>query len=733
MFKGILYTTTVIVGAAFFRAPLQASAASSTSFNRPLVFEPNHGQFAPEVQWMGRGPAYQIFIANDGATFALWENVKPEQRTASARRSQMPEAPMAHLSTMRMTLNGSRRWEATGLESTGGFSNYLVGGDSKRWRTGIPQYGRVKVSAVYPGIDVVFHGANNDLEYDFVVAPGADPAQIRLSFSGADGLQIDEHTGDLVTITPRGVELRMHRPQVYQEIGGRKVAIPGAYAILESGEVAFTLATYDTRHSLVIDPIFHLFATWIRGNGEDFPNAIAVDPSGNSYITGFTFSSDYPQTSGGFGALPGKSCIPTVNDLVCPPYAFITKFSPTGQMLFSTLFGGSNTDIGNAIAVDFNSIYVAGVTSSENFTPAFNSPYHGGAFDAFAMRLSTLGNQFDYAVLLGGSDIDAAFGIAIDAAQSAVVVGSTHSADFPTTSQAMQKTKAGGTATRDGFMTKLSAAGAIISSSYFGGSDDDEAVAVALDRTGFVHVTGDTSSTDFPHFGTSHGAPSGNGTFTAFFAKLVPDLSIAVNSITLGGGLDQGRSIALDTLGNIYITGNTASALFPTTGGALQRFKPAPSLDGVPTLDAFVVGLNSASNLQFSTYLGGSDGGSLGAGIGVNALGQVYVSGVTFATDFPGGTPSDPPHPSNGFLVKLNHSLSSIGFRDLFGAEIKSIALPPPSRSRFVLSPVFGGTLIYATGFGIRPGTDANNNANDDAFVLKVSEPPALPVLIRRN
>src|SRR5439155_1150007 len=229
------------------------------------------------------------------------------------RPAGLPEEQLARRSMVRMTLNGSRRWNAAGQERTGGFSNYLLGNDSKRW-TGIPQYGRVNIPAVYPGIDLVFYGSNNDLEYDFLVAPGADPTRIRLSFSGMESVHIDHETGDLLTTIATGAELRTHRPRVYQQIGDRKVDVRGGYTILE-----------------------------------------------------------------------------------------------------------------NAIAADSNSIYVAGVTSSSNFTPAFNSAYHGGAFDGFVMKLSSLGNQFDYSELLGGSGLDSVKGIAIDSTQSAVVVGLTHS------------------------------------------------------------------------------------------------------------------------------------------------------------------------------------------------------------------------------------------------------------------------------------------------------------------
>ena len=731
--ESVLYVTIVIACAALFCAPLQASTTSSTSFNRPLVFEPNTGQFAPEAQWIARGPAYQVFIAKDSATFALWESVEPDQNTRQGRLSRTPEAPLARLTTVRMTLNGSRRWNGAGQEPTGGFSNYLVG-DSKRWQTRIPQYGRVKIPAVYPGIDLVFYGSNNDLEYDFLLAPGADATQIRLSFSGGGGVRVEGKTGDLVITTATGSELRTHQPKVYQEIGDGKVEIHGGYTILESGEVAFTLASYDARRPIVIDPTI-TFTAFVQGNSEDFPNAIGVDPGGNSYITGFTFSYNYPQQPG-FGAIPGKSCTTTGKTTVCPPYGFITKFSPTGTMLFSTLFGGGGADFGNAIAADFNSIYVAGTTSSADFEPAFNSSYHGGAFDGFVMKVSTLGDQIDYSQLLGGNNLDSVKGIAIDSTQSAVVVGLTHSTDFPTSAQAMQKTKVGGTGTPDAFVTKLSPAGAIVYSTYLGGSDYDEALAVALDGLGSVYVTGDTFSTNFPHFGTSHGAPSGGGTFTAFFTKLVPELSVAVYSITIGGGFDQGNSIALDPSGNIFIAGTTASPAFPTTAAAFQISKPTPPFNGtLPTHDAFVVELNSASNLMFATYLGGSDanrspgsstGESFGDSIAVNSNGQVYVSGATAANNFPGG-PALTPNPTAGFLVKFGAGLASLDFRIFLGAEIKSINVPPPARRRIIL-PTLTGTQIYTTGFRFRPNSDVSNQANIDAFVVKVDDSPVVAV-----
>lgn len=280
----------------------------------------------------------------------------------------------------------------------------------------------------------------------------------------------------------------------------------------------------------------------------------------------------------------------------------------------------------------------------------------------------------------------------------------------------MQKTKAAG---NDAFVTRLSPAGAIVASTYWGGNDDDEALDVALDGVGSVYITGDTFSTDFPRFGTSHGGPAGNNTFTAFYTKIVPQLSIAVHSVTFGGGFDQGNSIALDAFGNIFIAGSTLSPTFPTTPGAFQQNKPST---GALSQDAFVVELNSASNLQFATYLGGSDGGTAGDSIAVNSIGQVYVSGATASTDFPGGKPLTP-NPTAGYLVKFNPALASLNFRIFLGAEVKSIAIPAPARRRFFLPPIaLTPTQIYTTGFRFRPGSDVSDQANTDAFVVKVDD-----------
>jgi hypothetical protein len=301
---------------------------------RPLVFEPNRGQASSSVNWLAHRPGYQLMLTNEGLTMRLKEG--------------------AAVSSLKMTLKNSRPWRSvTGLEPTGGTSNYLHGTDSKAWRTNIPQYASVRASRVYDGIDLVLHSQGPDLEYDFVVAPGADPKRIALAFSGMDRLRVDEKSGDLILTTPDGAELRQARPRVYQEVGNRRVEVAGGYELRADGAAGFRLAAYDRRRPLVIDPIV-TFTTFLRGSDFDAAEGVAVDSAGNAYIGGTTLSDDFP----------------TINALQLRQGffdGFVTKLSPQGTILFSTYLGGSDDEEVNAIAVDSTGVYVTGFTASTDF------------------------------------------------------------------------------------------------------------------------------------------------------------------------------------------------------------------------------------------------------------------------------------------------------------------------------------------------------------------------------
>ena len=694
-------------------------------FKHPVVFEPNQGQLAPEIQWMARASGYRMLITADSANFVSVETTsQPLQENGTRLSAAAARSVLANgrETVLRMKLAGSRAWNVNGVQPTGGVSNYLIGNDPKHWHSNIPHYGQMRIAGVYAGIDLLFYDNKGDLEYDFIVSPGANPKQIRLAFEGADQISLDQREGDLRVKTATGAEFRTHRPKVFQETGSRRVEIAGGYNIVGK-EAIFKLASYDVKHSLVIDPTI-TFTTFLQGGAEDIATGIAVDAAANSYVSGWTFSSDFGSTTGS----PLKGCKPVTRpNTLCLPAAFVAKLSPTGAVLFFTYLSGSDLDMASAIAADATGAYVTGITFSPEF-PVYFSSYKRGGGDVFVTKLSPTGSLV-YSSVFGGTKIDDASGIAVDVAQSVYITGKTQSADYPISTVSfpglppMQKLYGGGI--DDAFVTKLDSRGLLYDgySTYLGGADSDEAADIAIDASGFAYVTGITFSTNFPKVGPSFGSPRGNGTSTAFVTKLVPGGSGALYSLTVGGGSDEGNAIAVGANGNAYITGDTASAAFPTTASAFQINKPSPQiLNGLANFDGFVAEISPGGLLLFATYLGGTNGATFGRSIGLNNTGDVYVAGSTSTTDFPGPSPITP-NPTAGFLVKFPPNLNALSFRIYLGAQINDIAVTRTS-NRFVsaLTP----TYIYTTGFRWKPGTNVSDFMNIDGFVVKVEDGPVL-------
>ncbi|HEX8119032.1 MAG TPA: SBBP repeat-containing protein, partial [Pyrinomonadaceae bacterium] len=516
--------------------------ASGENYGRvALGFEANRGQTENSVDFIARGAGYALFLKSSEAVFVL-----KNQKAASQPK------------VLRMKLVGSdASATAVGADELEGKTNYLVGDDPSQWRTGVPTYGRVRYAGVYEGVDLVYYGNQRQLEYDFRVAPGADPRALGLKFEGADKVELDAN-GDLLLKLGEEV-VRQPKPFAYQETAGARREVEAAYAVGADGLVRFAVGGYDPARALVIDPVL-VYSTFLGGSEGDNAIAVAVDSAGNAYVAGATGSVNFPTVGPVQPAKAGNVD------------AFVTKLNAAGTaVVYSTYIGGGDEDRALGVAVDSaGSAYVTGLTISDNFPTAapFKASKTGGASDAFVLKLNPAGSGFVYSTYLGGSNSDTGRGIAVDAAGSAYVTGYIASTDFPT-ANAVQPTKVG--VGDDAFVTKLNPAGsALVYSTYLGGRADDGGGGIAIDTAGSAYVTGLTSSTNFPLLGAIQA--TNKGAADAFVTKLNPAGTALVYSTYLGGvNQDEGLDIAVDSSGNAHITGTTFSPDYPTANAFRQR------------------------------------------------------------------------------------------------------------------------------------------------------------------
>jgi Beta-propeller repeat/Abnormal spindle-like microcephaly-assoc'd, ASPM-SPD-2-Hydin len=644
----------------------------------PLNFEANEGQTDDKVKFLSRGGGHTLFLTLTDAVLALREPILAEHKgTRVAVPSKLAASERAsRITALRMRLVGADpKAKILGAEELPGKTNYFIGNDPKKWRTNVPTYAEVKYESVYPGVDLVYYGNQGQLECDFVLAPGADPRAISLTFSGARRVRLDRQTGDLILKTRTG-EVRFHAPAIYQlsstsqeAQSASKTTIDGHYGLTHH-HLTFEVASYDRTRPLVIDPALS-YSTFLGGSGTDVADSIAVDASGNAYVTGYTDSSDFPTTLGAFQTTCGGSC--------SQYHAFVTKLNSTGSgLVFSSYLGGSSLDNGSGIALDaLGDAYVTGYTLSSDFpitSGAFQTTYGGGG-DSFVTELNPSGSALIYSTYLGGSNVDTPSGIAVDRSGDAYVTGQTASANLPVTVGAFQATCPGGCSNGIGFVTKLNPAGsALVYSTYLGGSFNDAPSGIALDNAGDAYITGFAGSTDFPTtpgvFDTSCSSCSGD-TPDAFVTELNPSGSGLVYSTYLGGSaLDYGTGIAVANSGQAYVTGLTESTDFPTTSGAFQTtcYDCDPShYSGA----AFVTALNpSGSGLVYSTYLSGN-GGDYGSAIAEDASGDAYVTGSTGSSNFPttpGAFQTIPPG-RDSFVTELNPNGSALVYSTYLGGS----------------------------------------------------------------
>ena len=678
----------------------------------PLAFEVNQGQSDARVRFLARGPGYSLFLTPTQAVLAFRPAGHHADATPAPRRGGMADADVEQIETdvVSLALAGANQNPVVaGLDPQPGKSHYLLGNDPARWHRNVDHYAKVKYSQVYPGVDVVYYGNQRQLEYDFVIAPGIDPRQIRLGLSGVQGMQVDEH-GNLVIKTGHG-DLLQHKPIVYQDVDGVRQRIDGRYALLDKRHVGFDIGRYDTRLPLVIDPVL-AYSTYLGGSALDEGHDIAVDGAGNAYVTGSTASTNFP-TAPLQGSNAGGSDI------------FITKLSASGSALvYSTYLGGSADDVGLAIAVDGDgNACVTGYTRSIDFPTfaALQPTYGGGNNDAFVAKLQASGSTLFYSTYLGGTAVDIGSDIAVDGIGNAYVTGFTRSINFPTAMLPPQAFNSGG---GDAFVSKFNAIGsALLYSTYLGGTAEEDGEGIAVDGAGNAYVTGITRSPNFPTNAPLQAAKSGGG--DAYAAKLNPTGSGWIYSTYLGGGgEDRAIGIAVDAAGSAYITGYTSSIDFPTAA-ALQ-----PSYAG-GTDDAFASKLNAAgSALAYSTYLGGS-GTDQASAIAVDNAGNAVITGQTNSTDFPMVAPlqatGDQTY-GNAFVTQLNGAGSALGYSTYFGGS-------GPDNGAGIAVDAAGNAYVAGTtqsfNFPVAHAGQATNAGLSDAFVVKIGTAVFVPP--RRN
>jgi uncharacterized protein (TIGR03437 family) len=749
--------------------PRACEALEAKHLSAPLSFEPNRGQTDSAVQFLTRGSGYALFLTPGQIVL----NLERQQPKSAAAAGHAPQA--ASVDTLRMSLVGANpKAPAVGVARQTGVVSYFFGNDPKQWRTGIPTYGKVDYAEVYPGVDLVFYGNQRELEYDFVVAPGADPGRIAWRIDGARP-SVDAK-GDLTLSASHG-SATFRKPVVYQMSGDRKAYVEGAF-LVAGGQVGFRLGSYDRSKPLVIDPVLS-YVTYLAGSSADYigqytaplvnstSQGLAVDAAGSVYVTGRTTSVDFPIKNAYQGAQAKGS-----NSSV-----FVTKFSPDGSSLvYSTYLAGIGSDYADAIAVDpSGSAYITGNTNSANF-PVTNGAYqtlcspspstppgtvtkascNGSQNSAFVTKLNPGGTGLVYSTFLGGFGGSEGTAIAVDSAGRAYIAGNenapcnlsyTFPACFPTTAGATIATVNAQNGTW-AFAAVFDPAGAnLLYSTLFGdlnglkGSSTTtfgfvSATGMAVDSNGYFYLIGDTKAGKLPTtLGAFQSASAPLDTsssfvqaFRGFVAKFNPLASISAGSLAactyLGGKTgntsDYLNGIAIDSSGNIYVVGYTNSTDFPVTSGAFNTVCAQAGSCDVGHVTKFNPSLTSAI---WSTYIGGSrqDGSDdmvFTGPIQLDGKNNVYITGVA-GPQFPLLNPVEPsPSGSGGQPGLVVVELDPTGSNLLFSTPIGSGRLD---------SMTAGGLAVTSAGVIYVAGNDIGANLITTPGAFQTTDPSPVP------
>jgi uncharacterized repeat protein (TIGR01451 family) len=743
-----------------------AKAGALEAFrNSRMAFEANQGQADRRVEFLSRGAGYALFFTQHGLVMKLQGRVPAKispNSVSSSVLSSMPYiggyAPAAAAdqgrhqteSVLNMQLVAANpHARATAQDRLPSTSNYFIGNDHNKWRMNVARFGKVRYAGIYPGIDMVYYGNQRQLEYDFVVAPRADPNLIALRLS--DGTAGDaklatriESNGDLVAHLENG-DVRFRRPIVYQNVGSQKEFVDGRYVLESNGRVRFALGAYDHSRELVIDPTA-AYATYLGGSNVDIALGVTLDGFGSCFVTGTTLSTDFPLEN------PLQSTNAGGEDI------FITKFDAQADAEeYSTYVGGSGNDVATDIHLDnLGDMTVTGYTTSTNFplVKPIQSTFGGGSVtgDAFVFQIASHGTAMVFSTYLGGVSDDQGSSLAIDSNNNIYVVGYTSSTNFPVTAGALH-TNCGATSAgvcSNGFVLKIPSDGESLSySTYLGGSGGlgDAAYGIAVNASGDAIVVGVTGSPNFPVTSKAFDTKCGtdglcNGTYDGFVSELSPKGNSLIFSTFLGGSAyDYAAGVAVDTTG-VYVSGNTTSTDFPTTKGAFQTTFGGMSSGCVPSStntcgDVTITKLKlNGTGLIYSTYLGGSLDENPGMSMAVDGGGSVYVTGQTDSLNFPvanallgtfnGG-------PNDAFLTKLNPQGTGLTYSTYLGG------IGPDNGMRVALDQfadafVSGTTTSFnfpTTSGVFQPHCDSCGEGMSDAFAFKMTTTADLTVSMK--
>ena len=650
------------------------SSAAAGYGQLPLAFEPNVGESLAGIDYLAQGPGYSVGLTGSTALLSLQNGLLSTEQFIDV-----------------LLLGADPAAKAIGQQQLPGVVNHLLGSSPSDWHTNIPTYAQVSYQNVYPGVDLVYHGSQGQLEYDFVVNPAASPGLIRLSIGGVQSLSLDA-PGDLVLHTSGGV-LTEKAPSVYQTANDINRPVAGRYVLENGNQVGFAVGSYDATKPLVIDPVLQ-YSTYLGGSGGELSGGIAVDSVGAVYVSGETISTDFPTAGNPFM----RSMPNGVRD------AFVSKLNGDGSaLLYSTYLGGtisagSPVSDSTDIAIDGSGdAFVFGNTDTTDFPTAgsLQHDYSHGDGGVFVAELNPTGSGLIYSTLLGGTNSNSSFGMARDASGNVYITGQTGSTDFPTLNAFEPSYPAGSLLT--GFVSKLNTNGQLAYSSYLGGNNLDQPEDIAVDSSGDAYVAGNTQSTNFP----TAGAPlqrNLQGQQNAFVSEISPAGASLVYSTYLGGSgtRDSGNGITLDSAGNAYVAGVTDSTDFPTAGTPFQS-----SLRGADS-NAFVSKLSpTGSSLIYSTYLGGTAFTAATGHVALDSAGDLYVSGDTAASDFP----------TAGNAPQRLYA----GDGDAFVSELN------PQGSGLILSTFLGGS-------GPDNGGSLTLGGNGDVYVVGASGSSNFPV-----